>query len=209
MKEILREKIQLISKKEIIKQMGYNNKERGLNSLEKFLSSKNLYSWIHSGNYDFKYAPIEFFKTLCKIINIPDKDVEKELKNCDILEKELNKIKYCYIFINTNFRRVNQPIFALAALQHYRIIAIPKDKLLFKTDKEIFSTVSTLVKNHYKNSSGKILMWGKIVNYKYYHSDDQDYVFDIDGKQIEVSETIFESKVELKIKNKNIFFLSR
>ena len=138
MREIIKSRLQLISKEAVIKQMGYDSKKRGLESLDKFLTT-DLYSWLHSGNYDFKYAPLEFFKTLCKIVDISDEDIERELQNCKIFDKELNKIKQCYIFINTNFKRTTESVWLLMGFQNRRRIDIDKDKLLFKTDEELNS----------------------------------------------------------------------
>ena len=183
MKEIVKSRLQLISKEVIIKQMGYNNKKRGLESLEKFLSM-DIYNWIyHSGHYDFKYNSLGFLKEICKIVSIPDIELEKELQRNKTLYDELQKIKYCHIFINTNFKRTSQSIWRLMAYQKIRRISIDKEKLLFKTDEDIFKTVSLLIINHYKSSEGKLTLWGEIVDYQYYHNDNKYYNFDINGNR--------------------------
>jgi len=113
--------------------------------------------------------------------------------------KELRKFKDSYIFVNTNFKRKNEPIFALAFCEGERRISLDKNELIFKNDDEIFKIVSNIVKEHYEQSAGKIGIWGNIVNYTYHHSNDKVYVFDKNGDKIE-SEPIYESKAVLRLK---------
>jgi hypothetical protein len=110
--------------------------------------------------------------------------------------KEREKFKECYIFINTNFKRKSEPIFALAFLEYKRHISLPKDDLVFKSDKEIFKIIGNIVKNHFIASDGKINMWGKIANYNYHHKDGNSYVFDTHGNIIK-DEKIIESRAKL------------
>jgi len=72
------------------------------------------------------------------------------------LQEEICKFKRCYIFVNTNFKRKNEPIFALAFMESGRRISIPKEQFAFKSDDEIFELVSKIVKKHYKENEGKL-----------------------------------------------------
>ena len=110
--------------------------------------------------------------------------------------KEREKFKECYIFVNTNFKRKSEPIFALAFCEYKRHISLPKNDLIFKTDQEIFEIISDIVKQHYISSSGAIALWGKIENYNYHHKDGNSYIFDINGNVI-ANKKIIESKARV------------
>jgi len=130
-----------------------------------------------------------------KIPSKPTVFTEEELK----IKKELLKFKDSYIFINTNFRRKSQPIFALAFCEGQRNIALDKNNLIFKSDKEVFQIISDTIKNHYISTNGKIGIWGNVVNYAYHHNDGKVYVFDKYGNQID-SKPIVESRASLRLK---------
>ena len=130
-----------------------------------------------------------------KIPIVPTRYTPEELA----YKKEYRKFQECYIFVNTNFKRKSEPVFALAFLEHRRRLSLPKDDLVFKTDKEIFKIIGNIVKNHFIKTNGKIDLWGKITNYNYHHKDGKSYVFDTDGNMV-VDKKIIESKAVLSLK---------
>ena len=115
------------------------------------------------------------------------------------LQEELRKLQGCYIFVNTNFRRKNEPIFALAFMEGIRCLNIPKEQFAFKSGDEIFELVSEIVKEHYKENEGKLQLWGKIDNYFYHHKDEKVYTFSKDGIIIKNKNTK-ESRATLSLK---------
>ena len=130
-----------------------------------------------------------------KIPSVPKVYTKEEIKT----NIELAKYKDSYIFVNTNFKRKSEPIFALAFCESQRNIAIDKNVLIFKSEHEIFRIISDTIQQHYNQSNGKIGIWGNIVNYVYHHSDGETYIFDTSGHQIESYEVV-ESRVSLKLK---------
>jgi len=77
------------------------------------------------------------------------------------------------------------------------------EKLAFKNLDEILVIVSDIVRHHYKQTKGKIGIWGNIVNYVYHHSDTLTYLFDTNGDLIQ-NQIINESKATLRLNGKNI-----
>ena len=191
------------SKEKIVKQMGYNSIKKGLNTLDSFLTHEDLYSWLHSGHYDLKYNSKEFFEKLCEVLDISDEDIKIELEYQEALHVEMAKFKNSYIFVNTNFKRTTQPIFALAFCEHFRKFKPPVKELVFKTDIEILEVISNSVQNHYKSSKGEIGIWGKVVNYVFHLNEENTYLYSIDGI-IKKPTTIDESKAELFLNNKKL-----
>ena len=130
-----------------------------------------------------------------KIPSVPKVYTKEELA----IKKELAKFKNSYIFVNTNFKRTSQPIFALAFCESQRNIALDKNNFIFKNDNEIFILVSDIIQEHFSITKGKIGIWGDIVSYVYHHSNGETYVFDVDGKQIEKIKVV-ESRASLRLK---------
>jgi len=129
---------------------------------------------------------------------IPSKPKEYTKEELEI-KKELSKFKNSYIFINTNFKRKSEPIFVLACCERLRNIVLDKNKLIFKSDDEIFDIISIVIQENYINTKGKAAIWGDIVNYVYHHNDGKTYVFDTNGKKIE-NIKVFENRASLRLK---------
>jgi len=195
----LKEELKTTSKEIISKKLGYTSASKGLNSLDSFLTYQSLNHWLRSGFYDFKYDAKEYFIQLCQILSIPKEDMETELKYQKKLSDEINSFSDSDIYINTDFKRITQPLNVLALMEHTRRIAIPKEALLFKTDTEIFKIISNLVKEHYLTCKGELALWGEICNYVYYHRDKKTYVFDKDGNLLPTDTKVNQSNYFLHL----------
>lgn len=105
-----------------------------------------------------------------------------------------------YIFVNTNFRRNNEPIFLLASLESKRRISILNlDELIIRNKEEIFEYLGNIIKNHYKKNRGKLDIWGKIVNYQVHLKEDL-YLFDTNGSYLENMVSIKENCATISLK---------
>jgi len=129
-----------------------------------------------------------------KIPKVPTKYTKEELKE----QKEIASLKRCNIFVNTNFRRKNEPIFALAMCEGRRNLPVDIESLLFKSDEESLKIVGQFIKKHYIKSNGDLGIWGKIVNYAYHHKDSKSYVFDTNGVLLENVE-VLQSRASLSL----------
>jgi len=203
--KIIKKRVQFSEIETLSKELGYSSTKKATKIIESFLDSKDVYSWLHLGYYDFKYTSEEFLKKLCCIFDVDYRHVENELKKEDIYYKEVARVQKNYIFVNTNFKRKNEPIFALACLEHNRNICLEAKEVVFKTKDEVLKIVSQTVQKHYKQSAGKLPLWGKISNYIYHH-DDEVFIFSTDGKIIK-NVAVDESKATLSIKGKDICLL--
>lgn len=59
--EIIKSKFRIIPKDEIVAKLGYSSSKKAIEALDKFINFKNLYDWLNSGYYDFKYTALSFF----------------------------------------------------------------------------------------------------------------------------------------------------
>lgn len=129
-----------------------------------------------------------------KIPKVPTQYTEEELRE----RKEIASLRRCNIYVNTNFRRKNEPIFALAMCEGKRNLAVDVESLMFKSDKESLKIVGQFIKDHYIESNGDLGIWGKIVNYAYHHKDSKSYVFDTNGELLENVE-VLQSRASLSL----------
>jgi len=167
-------------------------------ALKKFISSKDLHSWLHSGFYDFQYTALDFFNKLCEIIDIDKDRVEQALLDDKKYHAEVKKFQDSYIYVHTNFKRKGEPIFALAFLESQRRLKVPVENLLFKTEDEILKSVSDFIVNHYITTNGDIGIWGKALNYVFHHNG-KEYIFDTEGNRI-YNRDIVETMATLHLK---------
>ena len=181
--EIIHLKLETLPKSEIVNKLGYTSNKKALEALKKFTNSEDLHSWLHSGFYDFKYTAFSFFQKLCEIINIDRDVVNQALIDDKKYHVELKRFQNSYIYVNTNFKRKGQPIFALAFSESRRRLKIPVKNLLFKNEDKILKSVSDFIVNHYTTTKGDIGIWGKAVNYVFHHNGNK-YNFDIEGNRI-------------------------
>ena len=89
-------------------------------------------------------------------------------------------------------------------LESNRNLILPMEELIFKSEDEVFRIISFIVTQHYKNSDGKIGIWGTTINYIYHHSGGKAYIFDINGNRINDDKYVCESRATLTINGKDL-----
>lgn len=197
--EDIKEKIKLHNKTLIAKELGYSNSTKFEITLNKFLQFSTLYEWFQCGHYDLVNTAEDFFIKLSKALKIDEDTINNEIENITLYKKEIEKFKDSYIFVNTNFKRKNEPIFALALCENQRRISLYKiENLLFKTIDEIFEILSIEIKKHYLLNKGTLKIWGKINSYQI-HLFGKIYVFDINGNLQINDEIVCENRAVLEI----------
>lgn len=198
--EDIKEKIKLQNKTLLAKELGYSNLTKFEITLNKFLEISTLYQWFQCGHYDLVSTTQDFFIKLSKALKIDEDTINNEINNITLYKKEIEKFKDSYVFVNTNFKRKNEPIFALALCENQRRVSLYKNEnLLFKSIDEIIEILSIKIKKHYLQNSDKLGIWGKIVSY-HVHLFDKIYVFDTSGSLKSNDEIIFENRAVLKYK---------
>ncbi len=199
MRQIIKTELDKTSTIEVVLKMGYQKAEKGLKTMNAFLKSKSMYDWLSSGHYDLKYTAEQFVEKLCSTLDLAPNLLNDELANYEKTVKEYQKWEEAYIFVNTNFKRQSQPIFALALMENYRLIFPNEEKLIFKSDKEVLAIISDFVSSHYQSNKGELKMWGKIDNYIYHHCDSKTYTFDIKGKLLKDAPGISEDHATISL----------
>jgi hypothetical protein len=183
----------------LAKELGYSSSTKFEKTLNKFFEMSTLYEWFFCGHYDLVNNAEDFFIKLSKALKIDENIINQELEKIAIYKQEIEKFKDSYIFVNTNFKRNNEPIFALALCENIRRISLyKKENLLFKTTKEIFEILSKEIQEHYSQNSNTLGIWGKIISYQV-HLFDTIYIFDTNGILKSNDVIVFENKATLEI----------
>jgi hypothetical protein len=188
----LKAELNKISHNEVAVNMGYKAVKKGEKTIYTFLQSKSISYWLSSGHFDLKYTAEQFFVKLCALLNIEPNIVKYEIEFYEKTVMEYQKLETVYIFVNTNFKRESQPIFALAMMEFLRLILPEKESLIFKSDQDVMGVISDFVKSHFIENKGELKMWGEIDNYIYHHSDGKAYTFDKYGNLVKDAPEVFE-----------------
>ena len=200
----INEKLNTIDISTLHKKVGYNSSKKFIETLEKLKSTRNSYDWLYCSHYDLVYSSKDFLIKLCEVLEIDEILVDDEIKKAVAYYKEQEKFKSSYIFVNTNFKRKSEPIFALALCEKFRNISLyKKENLLFKSIEEILNNLSFQIKSHYEENNGGLKIWRKIVNYQV-HLFDKIYVFDVNGNLLEYANEVSESRATIFVNNKKL-----
>ena len=195
------EKLKTVNQEELCKKLGYKTKKISLclQKLQILTESKSLYEFFKRKDvgFDFVYTSEEFVKRVCKELNISI--CEEEIKKAKEYEKKHQEQYAAIIFIDTGFKRKNEPIFALAFMEGKRRIRFEKEWLVKTPFEEQLKKISELVKKHYKEHNGKLPLWGTIKRYVYYFDNDKTpVIFNSQGEI--VSEPVCYNEASLHIK---------
>ncbi len=192
-------------RKELLRSLGYRDLRKGEESLSDFLSAGSLKNWLAHGHYDFVHSSGSFVKKLASLAGVDpiaiDRIIKEEAKRREIL----SRLQTPYIFVDTRFRRKNEPIFALAFMEGKRRIALDKEAVYDRSLEETLQEVSQIIREHYRNTGGKLNLWGKIHEYRYHHLDGRTFRFDTEGHLIEeLSRNLDEGGAVLSVGGKEI-----
>ncbi|GAB6073612.1 hypothetical protein [Nautilia lithotrophica] len=184
-------------KKSLCKKLGYNKLKPCLEKLE-FLEKNGIEAFLKTNfKYDFVLGSELFLK---KVIELCGDD--KDMKIFEKIREKLSR-KSGHLFVNTNFKRISQPIFVLAFMEGLRNISI--DRTSFENKEEELAYIRNYVKKHYKENNGKLKLWGNIQNYIYKSDRFNKYlVIDKDGNVINQMDEFNPSKAIMFINGKEI-----
>lgn len=109
-----------------------------------------------------------------------------------------------WIFVDTKFKRKNQPIFSLAATEFLRRIQLPKEILHLPLESQI-PGVKQIIRNHFSDTGGEIPLWGKIHYYKFFYAKDQSITFGFNGGVVARGSDIPPPQAKLLVNGKRLF----
>ncbi len=200
----IKEKLIIHSEDEILTKMGYYNLKTGRETLQKFLDSKDIYHWLKCGNFDMKYGSRAFLEKLTEVLTLPNEAIKEEIERAKVHQDRISAMRNPSVYVDTHFKRKNEPVFALAMMESKRRIKIDKEWVLDMNLEEVLESIGGIIREHYAGAEGKLPIWGKIYSYCYCHIDESRYIFDTEGSLAKDTEEIIESKATLKVGNRDI-----
>lgn len=159
---------------EIASEMGYSNSKKGVVRIERVLQDQ--YLGLCDGGWDHVLSSEGFLLRLFDVVGL---DLESEG-----LQNEFEKIKAIahdesfgfrpWIFVETNFKRRQQPIHQLAMMESRRRIGLDQSIKWLPKKQQIIDELRKIVREHYRTlvkvADGKrsIELWG-VVDYYVCH----------------------------------------
>ena len=191
--EQLRILTQNSDKKELSKALGYVREQNFTRALANLEAAKSLDEFITKGHFDWAHSSETLILALSKHFAL---NIDAELGEVQKLYNERVKFRGSYIYIDTDFRRKGEPIFALAMAQHLRYISLTPflDELCFKALNEQLRAISNITKNYYQKTK-TLPIFGVITGFKLYFLG-KNYSIDTDGKFVD--KEIYEQVATIK-----------
>ena len=177
----IQEQLQKSNPKQLINKLGYNNHLLAKKRLGIFINCKTLYDWLESNIFDFKYSNLELLQKLCNIFEFDKNLLEIELISYNKYKLALYNQFDSVVFIDTEFKRSSEPIYALAALEPMRYINIDKWSLVNKSFIEQFEIVKALICKHAKSYGKELSIWGDVKRYVWEYTESKSVAFFPDG----------------------------
>ena len=165
-------------KKALSKALGYVREQNFTRALANLEAAKSLDEFITKGHFDWAHSSETLILALSKHFAL---NIDAELGEVQKLYNERVKFRGSYIYIDTDFRRKGEPIFALAMAQHLRYISLTPflDELCFKALDEQLKAISKITKSYYQKTQ-TLPIFGAITGFKLYFLG-RDYSLDING----------------------------
>ena len=176
-------------KKALSKALGYAREKNFSSALADLQRANSLDEFMSKGHFDWSHSPKTLILALSEHFGL---NIEDELNAAKIRYDERANFRGSYIYIDTNFKRFNEPIFALAMAQHLRYISLTPflDELCFKTLDEQLNIISKIVKDYYQKTQN-LPIFGAITGFKLYFLD-KTYTLETNGNfiQKEIAEQV-------------------
>lgn len=194
---------------ELALKIGYKGKaiEKGAVRIQSMLNKPLLGIDEEDGYFDGTIGCRGLAIALLRYFNAPSELISEAEHEIDAIFVNIEQTKqaklYSHIFIDTDFKRNNEPIFVLGALNHLRYISNLQHLYSLPLGEQI-SEVSAIVKQHYHDNAGNLKIWGNIQRYHYrYVESEPAILFDTDGNVIGTSDLI-EGRPSMSIGGKEI-----
>ena len=165
-------------KRALSKALGYAREKNFSSALANLQRANSLDEFMSKGHFDWSHSSKTLILALSEYFGL---NIEDELNAAKIHYDERAKFRGSYIYIDTNFKRFNEPIFALAMVQYLRYISLTPflNKLCFKALDEQLKVISKITKNYYQKTK-TLPIFGAITGFKLYFLG-KNYSLDTNG----------------------------
>ena len=202
LQEEIRHKLSHSSYRDIVKMMGYHKIDnRVLERINTVCNDPHM--GLYSGYYDFKYTGTEFIEALCELLAINLSDYEDDIEAIKEDYRDRRDRFKSYVFVETGFKRENQPIFMLIFMDHLRHLYLDYEVRTLPLANQV-DYVKKLSRQHYKDNNGELKTWGEIKTYVFCYEKDKYIEFTPDGIVIAEMEQYNIPRAKLTCNGKDI-----
>jgi hypothetical protein len=192
---LIKSKLKLFNINELAKALGYSSINKLLERIDTVVKSDTLS--LDNSHYDFHYSTPEFIRKLCDMLTIPSNLCDKIMAEIEAkIQIKKFRFKSC-LFVETNFKRKSEPIFALAALNGRRYLPVEGFQGIALNDQ--LKYIQRLIKSHYAEQP-ELEMWGKISQYVYYYDEKTIIIFSTSGEIIDSVEKYSTSTATMSLR---------
>jgi len=196
LQSLIKKKLATRDINEVARQLGYKTPEKVSARIKDMTDSPCLA--LDKSNFDFRYSSPELIRKLCAILDIPEDLYNKIIAEIEAyLLQQQQKFKP-YIYVETNFQRKSEPIFALAAMESTRYISINPSIQNLPLN-QLITHVQALVKIHYQKQTS-LPMWGDIRQYAFFYNENTVIVLSAKGDVIDAASDYSRSRATLKLR---------
>lgn len=188
----------------IVLTLGYRNTKRGLSRIASLLKAPSFSDWMANNTFDLVHGNRDFIIKLCGALDIPESVYLTELKTFESSRKKLADLRNAYIFVDTGFKRKDEPIFILAFMECRRRLALQDpERFVDASSEAILAHVGDIIQEHHQNNDGKLTVWGKIESYTFFYAD-ETYLFNTQGIWLKGMTTPSRSCAEMTIDGRHL-----
>ena len=169
-----------VSNRLLLQSMGYTHAtDQARQRIQEAI--RNPAQFLERSSFDFKYSNEAFIKRLGTVLGLDAHWLDAQI---EILKKE-NRAQTDafkpYLFVDTGFRRLSQPVFVLALLEHQRYLRFPK-RFWRQPIHEQVVQAQERVREHMTETRGDLGLWGQVRRYVFHFSPTGYVVIDPNGQ---------------------------
>jgi hypothetical protein len=180
----------------IAKKLGYSSVSKLSKRIQSTIESPFL--GLDTSNFDFHYGSKEFIKQLCAALAIPAILCEKVIAETMALLENRKQRFVPYIFIDTAFKRENQPIHILAALESARYIDLGESFFDLSLNDQL-EKVQSLIKSHF-SLTPSLVVWGDVKRYIFFYDEHVILVISPQGELLDARDQYLLPRATLELK---------
>ena len=171
-----------LSRKTLLTQLGYSAEdEKAWARVQSVLESP--FYGLESSHFDFKYGGVAFIQALGRVLGMEYTALDTEIERIQTHLRAESDAFRPYLWVDTRFKRQNQPIFALAFCEPHRHLYFAKSTSLRPMANQL-NEVRQRIHTHMQQTGGTVALWGPVHQYFYYYSDNKALVFSPEAELI-------------------------
>jgi|25_taG_2_1085351.scaffolds.fasta_scaffold09875_1 hypothetical protein len=167
---------------DLLKVMGYGAPtQKSRRRLKNVVENPDL--GLGSGNFDFKYSDQAFLKALGVVLGLDQRALTEHMAAIIAEQDEEKKAFRPYVWVDTDFQRTSQPVFALAACESQRYLRFGRDFWRLPLHDQLLRA-RRRIRSHIRGTAGELGIWGAIQRYWFFHKEEQALLLSRDGRVI-------------------------